>query len=146
MSSIVKDIREAFESSIATTLPTYEELKYKFDLFKNHGKNTGKRYGVIAGAAEGVSGVLTNYTADRDFTVILSNQFTNKTDDSKQQIAIDELEDALDEIVKEVSCTKLVPGKVLNIVLSSIEEINLEVENAVSLQAIFTIKYRNQLN
>jgi len=145
MSTIVKDITEAFESSVATTLPTYTELDFKFDVTKNNYYNNLQRFGVIPGAGFNTPTTTKATTISQSFNLILTTEYVNQNDtDSAQREAVFEVHDALNEVYQDVVPSKLgLPMSILNIEITSIDAPLFDDEaKVVILNSDFTIQYR----
>lgn len=148
MSDIVKQIREGFESTITTTLPTFSLLDHKFDLEKNNFRNNDQRFGVLVEGGANAIPILKHYTIGRSFVVRLAQGYNAKQkNDTLQQAAQDTLEDAIDEISKAAITTKLgLPSIVLDVTIINISPPEFDIEHLASIDVEYIIKYRNRLN
>ena len=145
MSDIVKTMRDSLETLIGTTLPTWSLLDNKYNLEKNNYANQEKRFGVIVGSGDQAVSVTKHYTVNRSFNIILCNQYESMhNEDGILNIALDEIEDAMDEIIKASMRNKLgVPNTVLNVINGSIDEYDLDtIENVAILQFEMIVTYR----
>lgn len=150
MSDIVKQINDAFESTIATVLPsTYNELSYKLDVSKNSFLGNDKRYGVVPRQALPTDTIIKHYTMEHSFDVLLTHGFKNITkDDGDQRLKTFELYTQMDEILKIAISSKLgLTSIITNIRDALIEEpLYLPGEDVVVLRATLIIQYRQALN
>jgi len=145
MSSIVSDIVTAFEGEVATVLPTYAELFFKYDVEKNDYFSNALRFGVIPSAGFNSPTTTKAITIIQSFTLILTNEFINQDDtDTKQQAAVFELYDSLNEIYKVVVPNKLgLPASVFNVEVGTIEApLFIDESKVVILNTEFLIQYR----
>jgi len=148
MSTIVKDIKDAIETTIGTTLGvTWSVLDHKFDLEKNNLKNSTKRFGVKVLDGPSSIGILKHYTVNRTFQITFLTEYKglNKSD-TNQQLALDILEDAIDDSLAALINEKVgLPTKVINVVLSLINEPDFTIENMTFINLDLIISYRRQL-
>ena len=148
MATTVKQITESFESEVATILPAYAELDFKWDFEKNNYYNNKQRFGVIAQGAFNSPTITKAVTLQQTFNLILTTEFLNQDDtDQSQSDGVFELWDALNEVSAIVVANKLgLPNQVFNTELSTIDEpVFAEDGGVVILVASFLVTYRTPL-
>jgi hypothetical protein len=148
MSDIVKTIREGLETQIELAVPDFEKLDNKFLLEKNNFNNQTKRYGVIAQDGTASISIMKHYTSARTFEITLCQKYTSGPNaDSRQQAAVDILEDAMDEIIIATMGKKAgAPAQAYNIFYESNDSLDFEsIENVAILVFRLTVEYRNSL-
>lgn len=149
MSNLVGDIISAFETRVATILGAgWNELKYKYDIAQNNYKQNKQKYGVIPLSGSTVDGIMTYYTMEQDFRLILTDGFVNDFDDTSLQASVADLTNKLDDIYKDLYSSKLgIPSTVIVVSSFTIEQPEvLDDNNVIVMQADFTIRYRGKLN
>ena len=150
MSDIVKQIRESAESVVQTALGSeWKLLDHKFDLTKNSFVNKDKRFGVVQLDGPPGGNTTKHYTVARVFQIYFAQKYLPiQQNDSAQQVAIDLLEDALDEAAVTLINTKVgLPSLVNNVDIINIEEPDLGIEeNLAVLVLTLTIQYRRRLS
>jgi len=145
MSDIVKDITLAFEGQVAATLPTYQELDFKYNLDDNNYFNNLLRFGVIPQSAFSTPTTTKAVTLTQSFSLILTNEYVNQDDtDFRKQEAVFELHDSLNEVYKLVVANKLgIPSQVFDVEIGAIEApLFNEESKVVILITDFLIQYR----
>lgn len=146
MSNLVQQIREGMESIVATELPTFSELKYKFDVEKNDFRNNANRYGVVPRDITEVEGTIRSVTVDQTFELVLTTDYTNRKTDDAQMTAIEALYDSMEEVYKLVSYRKAgLSGIVLVVTLDTIEQEFFDENNVAVLRGNFIVKYRSSI-
>lgn len=145
MSTAVKDINDAMESTMATVLgSTYSLLDYKYDLQSNDFRNVDKRYAVIPLGAFQVEGSIKVYTLDQIFEMILTHGTIERDSDADRQDKTFLLFEKTHAILKEMIQAKLgIPSLVMNISSADLLDPEiLEPDNIIVQRARLTVKYR----
>jgi len=146
MSSNQTQILDAIELRMKTLLPTHSRLSYSYDLVKNNNRNSQKAWG--AGALEGTSfsGVNKSISLDQTFFVVLTENYINRSGDSKEIDALKSIYDNIDTIYADFMMSKLGINSVVLVVDSLVLEEPTKIsENVVSVRALFNIKHRKSL-
>ena len=149
MSDTVKQIREGLETLIETTLPTWKELENKYSLEKNNFINQSKRFGVTTLGGTNTNSIIGYYSVARIFEVTFCNKYISTLNtDANPENAMDEIEDAMDEVIKAaVNSTLGLGGNVISgIIFDDIDDPDLEtLENVAINKLRFIINYRAQV-
>jgi len=147
MSDVVRDIVNAFEGEVAAILPTYQELDFKYNLDANNYFNNLLRFGVIPATGFNTPTTVKALTITQSFNLILTNEYINQDDtDSKQQEAVLDLYDSLNDVYVSVVPNKLgLPAQVFDVDVGAIEApLFNEESKVVILVTEFIVQYRSQ--
>lgn len=142
--SLVRDIKEAFETQIEETLTSYSKSKYKWSIEQNNKANSSSVYAVRVNSAGTISGTTQTITQARTFDVILSTKFKNKGDNDDnldEQIMV--LCDDHESLQVVLFRRKLNLARVLLVQAIDISEPDIDNENnIVTMTATYTVNFR----
>lgn len=143
MSSNQTLILEAMELRMIALDLGRSQLDYTYDLEKNGKRAETDAYGIGVGAGDEVAGVNKSLTLDQEFFVVLTEVYTNRSDDSNETAALKRIYDDLEFITRDFANTKLgAPDLVLTVQQTSIEEPTKISDTTVAVRANFTVKHR----
>jgi hypothetical protein len=150
MSNFVGDIIDAMEASIATSLPTFNLLKNKYDVEKNNNKQNSKRYGVIALGADQnqEGGTLGSFLLDHTFQIILTESYVdNQVNDERKDVAVQLLFDSFDTVMGNLFANKMGLSFVRNIPTFSIENPEFSTNGNVAIfRGNVVVQYSKRFN
>lgn len=145
-SSIVKDITAYLEAeSVAILGVEFKKLSHVVDVTKNSYKSSNKRYAARPLGLSESAGVVSHYTVDQDFEIILTNGYkTNKqTNDLDQQTKGIALQDYAHDIYKQLQQTSLASIRLISSL--SLDEPEYDVDNKVVIQRMqITVNYKTR--
>ncbi len=136
-------ILTAIDTRIVVLSTGRKKLSYSYDLEKNGKTDEDNAYGFGAGASTQTDGPMKTVTVDQEFFVVLTENFVNRSGDSKESEAINLIYDDLETISKDFVSSKL---GISNTVLV-VESVGLDApekisNNTISIKANFIIKHR----
>ncbi len=151
MSNEVVDLVEAIKTRTSTVLGSdYKPIGYAIDIEKNPSKGSNKRFGVVVGSLGQTEeyGVLSSYTVMQEFTVKITNSYSqSKVNDSdklaKTNVLFDLALSVYTDLVKEKAGLPSVVVIVGDMTVSDPEY--LEEDNVVVLNMSFAVTYRKTL-
>lgn len=148
MSTIAKDIREGIEAVVLSNLDaSYQLLNYKFDVGQNDFRANRKGYAVVQQEAFRIAGTTRAITKERRYEIILVDNFKNRVNDNPAQAVIDELEDKISEINRDLHLSKAGVASVL--VVNFDELVAPEIDNQnniVIMRNNVLVQYREVIN
>jgi hypothetical protein len=122
------------------------KLKYSYDLEKNSKRSEGNAYGYGAGAGAAVPGTLKAVTMDQDFFVILTENYSNRSNDDKEVVALKAIYDDMETIYQDFVSSKLgINSTVLLVSDISLDEPEKISENTIAVKATFIVRHRQPL-
>ena len=147
MADIVKQISDALNVRIQTTLPDYKPLDYAYSPEKNQFYGNTKRFGVTVDAGSSIPTITKAVTISQIFNVVLTNDYTAHDDESDLNTQIFTLHDALNSIYIDVFNTKLgLPNSVYRVSpLSFTTPLIVEEQSLIILILSLEIEYRTLL-
>ena len=144
MSTIVRDVYDALNTQVSTTLgASWTELRFVFDVEQNDRNVAQKGYGIRPLDAISNPSVLKTYTLDQGFEIILTRTNAVEINDSDRIDAIlDDLYFNASEIFKATLNTQLgIPTKVFTVFEPSMAEPEI-LENYIVLRLGLVVKWR----
>lgn len=149
---IVREIIEESKSVIAALLPEYSQLPYEYDILKNSDRDNSKGFGFIPLDADFTEGRSLGYSSmAHRFQIILTEDYSNYSDDTELETAIKNLYKDIYAVVQDFVAKKLVlPSSAYQVLLVrglSIEEPEFFEDNKlVALKARVEMQYRFRNN
>jgi len=137
-------ILTSLTSEVGTLLgASWSELDYIYDIEKNNFKSNKSRYGIGTRGASSTSGTNKAVTMDHIFFVTLTSNFTNRSSDAKERVALSELYDKIELISKVIFQKKLNNASVLLVSNLDYDEPSNPSTGTIALTVNVTVKYRN---
>lgn len=101
--TIVKEIIDEVKIHIVSAVPDCKQLDYEYDILKNNENRLTNRFGFIPQNANFREGSAMGFTTmDHTFQLILTTDYLNKDDDTKQADALQGLYDKAHCILKDL--------------------------------------------
>ena len=143
MSSNQTLILNAIQTRITALGLSRTKLDYSYDLEKNSKRSEKSAYGFGAGSAEWEQGTHRTVTLNQSFFVVLTENYVNRSDDSKEDTAIKAIYDDIETIFLDFASSKLgIAATVLVVESLSLDEPIKISENTISVKANFIVKHR----
>ena len=146
MSSNQTLILNAIETRITALSLGRTKLKYSYDLEKNDKRAETNAYGSGVGSGSSVPGTLKAVTMDQEFFVVLTENYSNRSNDNKETVGIKSIYDDLEVIYQDFVSSKLgINSTVLLVSEVSLDEPEKISENSISVKMRFIVKHRQPL-
>ena len=146
MSSNQTLILGAIETRIEALSLGRGKLSYSYDLEKSGKRSEKNAYGYGAGAGSSTPGTLKSVTMDQEFFVVLTENYTGRSNDDKEVIALKSIYDDMEVIYQDFVSSKLgINSTVLLVSEISLDEPEKISENTLSVRATFIVKHRQPL-
>ncbi len=146
MPSNQTEILNAIDSRLGLLLPNHKRLKYSYELEKNNLRNGANAWGAGIGAGDpDDSGVIKSITLNQSFFVVVTEKFTNRSDDSALIESMKTVYDNLEMVFLDFTSSKIgIPSIILIVEQPTLDEPDKVGENTISVKANFIIKHRKK--
>jgi hypothetical protein len=145
MSSSQRQILSAIDARVQVVLPTYELLKFSYDLEANDYRGSETAYGVTVGGGNSVEGTHKSITMDQNFGVVLTARFGGRAKDIAEREALNIIYDNLELLYVDFFQSKLGLNAVVYLVNAlELDEPEKIADNIISVKMNFTVKFRKQ--